>query len=300
MSSGPPPPTQGRPVYLIGGPVDHSLSPVIHNAAFRAQDLDLEYVAWRVKRGGVEDALSRLHESDAAGANVTVPHKQVVHGLLADLSETAAATGAVNTLVRKPGGWRGDNTDVQGFLAPLREITLDSEGGTALVLGAGGAARAVVVGLLRECAFGHIVVAARRIEQAESLCELFRTTVASHGHATLHSRPIDTILDIPDLFSPTLVVNATPVGMHPNEDDCPLPDTFDFHGVELAYDLIYNPPGVRAKHLSPFLRRARRAGTQTINGLPMLIAQAAASFRLWTGREMDVEAVQSALADSSS
>lgn len=299
----PPQPAKGkRPVYLIGDPVDHSLSPIIHNAAFRARNVDLEYVPWHVERGDVGDALARLHESGAVGANVTVPHKQVVHDLLDDLSETATSTGAVNTLVRTSKGWHGENTDVEGFLAPLREARLDFEWrlpagrqGTALILGAGGAAHAVAVALLEEYAFEHIVVAARRVEQAEALCTNLSGVGdqgpggRGQGGASLQSWPLESVADV----DAQVIVNATPVGMHPYADKSPLPEAFDFQGVDVAYDLIYNPPETE------FLRRARDSGAHTINGLQMLIAQAAASFRLWTDQEMNLQVVESVLASSS-
>ena len=272
-------------VTLLGHPVEHSLSPRIHNAAFRAQGVNAVYVATPVRPDALRAGVEGLRALQFLGANVTVPHKEAVRPLLDDVSERAAAVGAVNTIVRDGDTLRGDNTDVAGFLAPLADEAGDAlEGAPMLVFGAGGAARAVVYGLLDRYAPGRLTLVARRPEQAEALAadlggydpqdDLRTTTFDAAAAAVRESR---------------LLVNATPLGMAPEPDGTPWPDAADFGPDHVAYDLVYNPEETR------FLRDAAGQGAATIGGLAMLVEQAAAAYRQWTGRPMPTDAVYEAL-----
>ena len=260
-------------VALLGHPVGHSLSPAIHNAAFREQGIDAVYLACPVAPGRLAEAVGGLDALGALGANVTVPHKRGALDLAASASETARALGAANTLVRTPGGWHAHNTDVEGFLVPLAEHRDAVRGASVVVLGAGGAARAVVYAALAELEAGRVTVVARRAEQAEALADDLgaagRVEVATfeQAGAAVHSA--------------ALVVNATPLGT--GDGRSPLPRDTPFRADQIVYDLVYRPAE------TPLLRAARQRAATAIGGLPMLLGQAAASYRLWTGRDFPLD-----------
>ncbi len=263
-----------RLLVLLGHPVDHSVSPAMHNAAIAAAGLDLAYVAADVAPGDVPAAIAGLGALGAVGANVTLPHKRAAMATCATVSDDARAVGAVNTLTFAGGdaGPVGDNTDVSGFLAGLGERAVTH----AVVLGAGGAARAVVVALARRDVAVTLVV--RHPDRA--------TDVAALGVG----RPADVVaVDTPEVAACVaaagLVVNATPLGWHGER----LPAPFhDLQPGQVAHDLNY------AEERSPFLVDADRAGADTIDGLAMVVGQAAASFRTWTGVDPDVAAMATA------
>ncbi|MEI7666439.1 MAG: shikimate dehydrogenase [Synechococcaceae cyanobacterium ELA263] len=305
---------------VLGDPVRHSLSPAMHNAALAALGLDWVYLALPVaasELGGVVRALEAL---DCRGLNVTLPHKQAVAALASELTPLAQRLGAVNTLVRRAqGGWLGTNTDVEGFLAPLRsnaeagpgaEVgtearvgakaeagTIDWRGRTALVLGCGGSARAVVAGLA-ELGLGRIQVAGRRAASLESFlagCQPWAPGLeavawgegtgagtdagTAAGSAAAAHNAMSAALAVSDL-----VVNTTPVGMaSPNNplaaEACPLTalELEQLQAGATVYDLIYVP------RPTTLLRRAAERGCRTVDGLEMLVQQGAASLRLWSG-----------------
>ena len=240
---------------LAANPAGHSVSPAMHNAAFREAGLDAVYIPLQAR-----DASDLLAFADAfglRGASVTVPFKVE---LLPHCTPDALAreVGAVNTLLRGAGGWQGFNTDVAGLLAPLGG-RLDLKVARATVLGAGGAARGAAIALKR--AGAQVTICARRDAAA-------RQVAAGIG---VQAAPMP-----PAAGSWDLLVNATSAGMHPRVDETPWPDA-RFDG-QLVYDLVYNPPDTR------LLREARAAGCDTLGGLEMLVAQAAAQFEIWTGR----------------
>jgi len=272
-------------VTLLGHPVEHSLSPRIHNPAFRAQGVNAVYVATPVRPDALAAGVEGLRALQCLGANVTVPHKEAVRPLLDDVSERAAAVGAVNTIVREDDTLRGDNTDVAGFLAPLADAVGDAlEGAPMLVFGAGGAARAVVYGLLDRYGPERLTLVARRPEQAETLA------ADLGGYDPQDALRVSTFDDATSsVRASRLLVNATPLGMAPETGRTPWPDAADFGPDHVAYDLVYNPENTR------FLRDAAGQGATTIKGLAMLVEQAAASYEQWTGRAMPTDAVYDAL-----
>lgn len=277
-------------VGLLGYPVAHSLSPLIHNTAFRAQGLPWLYVAMAVRPGDVAEAVAGLRALGFAGSNVTVPHKQAVLPLMDDLSAAARAVGAVNTIVcrREAGGVTlyGDNTDVEGFLTPLHPFAETLREAPMLIFGAGGAARAVAFALLGAFRPCRLAIAARTRARAERLVR----DLAPHDAAgALRVVPLADAR--PAVQESRLLVNATPVGMQPHEDATPWPDAAVFSDEHLVYDLIYKPEQTR------LLREAAARGARTLGGLAMLIHQAAASYAQWTGREMPVDRVREALRD---
>jgi 3-dehydroquinate dehydratase/shikimate dehydrogenase len=243
---------------VVGSPITHSVSPAVHNASFRALGLDAVYLP--LPAADVDDLLAFADALGLQGASVTIPFKVPLLERIAELDESARLTGAVNTIRRRGGSWQGTNTDVEGFLRPLDRRGTILDGLRVSVLGAGGSARAVAVGLRERGA--RVTIHARRQQAAES--------VAAVASADVGPWP-------PSPGSWDLLVNCTPVGMHPDVTQSPLPDgPFDGRAV---YDLIYNPQETR------LLRDAKTAGCAIIGGLDMLVAQAEGQCRWWTGRE---------------
>lgn len=277
-------------VGLLGYPVAHSLSPLIHNTAFRAQGLDWIYVALPVAPADVAEAVAGLKALGFCGSNVTVPHKQAVLPLMDSLSPEAQAVGAVNTIVcrREAGGVAlyGDNTDVEGFLAPLHPFADTLHEASMLIFGAGGAARAVAFALLSAYQPRRLTIAARTPANAARLVH----DLAPYDPAGA-LRIVSVAEARPAVRESRLLVNATPVGMDPHVDATPWPDAAAFSDAQLVYDLIYKPEQTR------LLRDAAACGAHTLGGLDMLICQAAASYAEWTGREMPVDLVRQAVRD---
>lgn len=280
---------------LIGFPLSHSLSPVIHAAALRSNSLDGDYSLFPIHPDdteGLKELLERVRRDEILGLNVTIPHKQNVIPLLDELTPTAKAIGAVNTIYKKDHKLIGDNTDAPGFLSDLKRfLTAEApgyEGLHALVLGAGGSARAVVYALLKDG--WKVSIAARRLEQAEQLANSFTSLhlpVIVYDLSTLEVN-----LRFP-VSSFSLIVNTTPVGMTPHIDQSPWPEYLPFPPRAAIYDLVYNPQETK------LVRDARRQGLPGTTGLGMLIEQAALAFELWTGckpsREIMLEAVRQAV-----
>lgn len=255
---------------IIGYPLGHTLSPALHNAAFAAAGLDAVYLALPVEPGTLADAITGARALRISGLNVTVPHKVAVRGMVDELTPEARAAGAVNTLC-----WRGErlvghNTDIAGYEAMLRVAGLGAE---AVILGAGGSARAVGCALQR--AGVHVTVAARSLGQAQALAD----TLTDPDLAPL--RAVD-LAGVSRLFPAVdLVVNCTPVGMSPAADASPLDEAalsrLPAHAV--VHDLVYRPLETR------LLALARARDLRTVDGGVMLVAQAAAAFAVWTGLE---------------
>jgi shikimate dehydrogenase len=249
---------------VLGWPLEHTLSPTIHNAAFRRMGIDCVYYAWPVPPEELDDAIRGIRALGALGANVTMPHKQAVVEHLDEISGDAQALGAVNTIQRYGGKLIGHNTDVDGFREFLEgDSGVSIAGRKALVLGAGGAARAVVKALADGGATS-VTVAARDPEKGTEAAKL-----ASVGEA------IEWSLAERATGEANLIVNATPLG---SDGENPLPGA-PFHSGQVVVDLLYRPP------TTALVRAARGAGAQGWGGLGMLVHQAAASFRIWTGQE---------------
>ena len=253
-----------RVVAVIGNPVLHSRSPWIHNPAYQALGIDAVYVPVQVDEVAQFFRLADILGID--GASVTVPHKQAVIPHLARRDESVAAAGSCNTLVRTQGAWSGYNTDIEGFLAPLRRaVGSKLSGRNALVVGAGGAARAVVAGLVAEGC--RVTITNRTVDRARELAERFGCTWRG---------PDELFANRSAGFE--VVVQTTSAGMTPNESIDPLPG-YRFTGNEVVYELIYAPPQTR------FLTRAAQAGCTTLGGSQMLLEQAYAQFKLFTGQD---------------
>lgn len=259
---------------LLGHPIGHSVSPQIHEAALQTARLPGAYLPFDVPGNSLGPFLESAEGLRVRGLNVTIPHKEAVAELVDELDADAEALGAVNTVVVKEGWTKGHNTDVSGFRMSLRSLGLRVGDRSTLVVGAGGAAKAVVHVLLREGARVH--VANRTTERAEALADAFDDDVSVLPLGEVGRKgPWD------------LLVNATPVGMRGMEAALPMAeDALD--RTRFVYDLVYNPPE------TPLLAAAKRRGIRHTNGLEMLLQQAAASFELWTGKAAPFSAMKSA------
>lgn len=253
-----------RKVGVIGWPIEHTLSPVIHNAAFVALGMDWVYVPLPVATARLPAALDGLGALGFAGANVTMPHKTRAAELVPDLSHDARLLRAVNTIVVGTDGLAGDNTDALGFERFLREDTgFDPSGRAALLFGAGGGARACALALSRG-GLAELSVAVRKPSRGEDL----RATLEGSGTA-LRVVSIDDVSEV----HASLIVNATPLGVH--GERLPLPSLVP--GV-VGVDLLYRPSA------TPFQAEIREGGGSVFGGLGLLLHQAAISFELWTGQ----------------
>ena len=261
-------------VGVLGWPLRSTLSPAIHNAAFRRLGLDWVYLRWPVSPEALDAAVGGIRALGATGANVTMPHKETVMDLLDELSGDAAAIGAVNTIQCVGGLLVGHNTDVDGFAEFLSsDVGFNAHDRSALVLGAGGAARAVVAALAGMGA-RSITVAARRPHQANAVAGLGGDV----GQGAAWGEAVG-LVEVADV-----VVNATPLGGHGEDPTA----GGDLHEGQLVVDLVYDPP------MTPLVDRARVAGADAWGGLGMLVHQAAASFRIWTGLSAPLEAMSAA------
>jgi shikimate dehydrogenase len=276
---------------IIGDPVEHSMSPDMHNRAIAELGLDYVYVPFPVKPEELGAAMAGFAAIGVVGFNATIPHKQAVMSYLDVITPEAQAIGAVNTVWRSDRGWEGTNTDVTGFLAPLRDrVASDARiqrcfDRPMVVLGHGGAARAVVAGASQlGCPLVHVV--GRTPEKVEAFVRSWdNSPIAVNLQA--HSFP-DLAFLLPEAG---IIVNSTPLGMSPHTNQSPLSDELvdRISSDAIAYDLIYTP--------SPtlFLHQAQRQGAIAIDGLEMLVRQGAAAFELWVGQVPPVATMRQAL-----
>ena len=261
-------------VGVLGWPLTFTLSPVIHNAAFRALGLDWIYLDFPVPPEELGAAVGGLRALGAMGANVTIPHKQSVIAYLDDLSGDARSVEAVNTIQRVGDKLIGHNTDVDGFAEFLTgDAGFDPAGKSAAVIGAGGAARAVLKAL-GDLGVSQIAIVARRPEQAR---ELAASTARPELVVALGWEPDAAAVEDADL-----IVNATPVA-----DRDPVPD-LPFRPDHVVVDLVYDPP------TTPIVARARQAGATGWGGVGMLVHQAAAALQIWTGQDPPLETMSAA------
>ena len=274
-------------VGLLGNPVKHSLSPVMHNAALQAMALNWRYLALPCASEHLSVVLEGLRAVDCRGLNVTIPHKQSVADLCSDLSPLAQRLGAVNTLIPLDnGGWHGHNTDVEGFLAPLGAKDAWT-GQHAVVLGYGGSARAVVAGL-QSLDLASITLVGRRAEGLDGFCQSMATPQQALDSCLETDPALLAVVERADL-----IVNTTPVGMnqHGTAGAVPLePGLWQrLRSDATLYDLIYTP------RPTPWLQLGQSRGLHCIDGLEMLIQQGAASLRLWSQSDaVPVETMRSA------
>ena len=271
-----------RVVGVLGWPIEHSVSPPMHNAAFRALSLDWCYVPFPVAPAHLPDAIHGIRALGIRGVNVTVPHKQAVLELMDRLTPEARAIGAVNTVLVHEDTLVGHNTDAAGFLRALQEVGF-SPRGTCLLLGAGGAARAVGYALVRSGA--SLIILNRTLARAQALAEDLAGAVPG---STIYAEPLGPAVLRRYVGDAKLVVNATPLGMWPNTDASPWPESLAFPQDALLFDLVYNPRETK------LIRQARAQGARAVDGLRMLVHQGAEAFAEWVGVEPPVDVMYDA------
>jgi shikimate dehydrogenase len=279
-----------RYIGLIGYPIKHSISPYFQQAALDYYQLDIHYEAWETGPAQLQDIVNDLRRPQNLGANVTVPYKEAVLPLLDGVDDLASSIGAVNTIVKKDNRLLGFNTDAYGFIEALdKEGHFDPKGKRVVILGAGGVARAVGSTLVqREVA--SLAITDGIFERARALVENLVRYIKGDSPISRDLEPDVTafqwqsLSSVKTLDNCDLIVHCTPIGMKhsPQEGQSPLTLEMIPRGV-LVYDLVYNP------WLTPLLRLAQEAGANILSGLPMLVYQGAASFKLWTGKKAPVD-----------
>lgn len=270
---------------LLGSPVAHSISPMMHNEAFAQLGLDYAYLAFDVNEEELETAIEGLRAMKIKGFNLTMPNKNRMCRLCDKLSPVAQITGAVNTVVNENGIFVGHTTDGIGYMESVKEAGLNIIGEKITVLGAGGAATSIIA----QAAFDGVAEISifnqksKSYERMEGI--ISKLTEQTNCKLNLFTYDSQDILR-KELAESILLVNTTPVGMAPNIEDSLITDTTMFHPNLTVSDIIYNPEETK------FLRLAKEAGCKTFNGLHMLLYQGAAAFKLWTGQEMPVEIIK--------
>ena len=275
-----------RVAGVIGDPVRHSLSPALHNAAFSALGLDWTYLAFEVPSGQGADAVAAMRVLGIDGLSVTMPHKDTVAAAVDELSPAAALLGAVNCVRREGGRLIGENTDGAGFLRSLRtQAAVDPAGLRTVVLGAGGAARAVIVALAADGAL--VTVVNRSPDAAARAAALGEAAGGAAAEASGGPSGSAIVGGAEAVRDADVVVNATPLGM---TDGDPLPvDAALLSDSQIVVDLIYRP------ERTPLLEAAAQAGATTLNGVGMLLYQAAEQFSMWTGHDAPVDTMAAAV-----
>ncbi len=262
-------------VGILGWPVEHTLSPVMHGIAFSNLNLNWTYIPLPLPPERVKDAVRSLHTLNFVGANVTVPHKQAIMRYLDEIDPTAQNIGAVNTILLKGGKSYGYNTDGYGILRALLEVGFEPQGARCLMLGAGGASRAAVYSLAAAGA-STIAVYNRTVERAAFLVDDLRLAFP-HITFSFEALTPETLTAVNHHCD--LVVNTTSLGMFPHEETTPWPEDVPLPENAVICDLVYNP--LKTK----FLQQAETAGLRGVDGVGMLIYQGAEAFRIWTGHE---------------
>jgi len=276
--------SQTQVTGVIGHPIAHSLSPLMHNRAFEYLDLDWIYLPFDVAPQNLGEAIRGIKGLGIRGLNVTIPHKERVIPFLDEVSPEAEAIGAVNTILNEDGRLIGHNTDIPGFVHPLKEFEEELKGKKAVVFGAGGASKAVIYGLLKHFDLSEISIINRTLEKAERLAAKFRSESPQIKAFRLTEENLRE--QVP---SASLVVNATSVGMSPDVDGSIIKEKGLLRKGQIVYDLIYNPLETK------LLKMAKERGAIPINGLEMLLQQGAESFKIWTGIQMPLDSIREEL-----
>ena len=263
---------------VIGDPIDHSLSPNIHSAAFRELNLECSYIAYRIPKGELKDGVEALKKIKISGFNVTIPHKVEMMKYLDRIDESCSLIGAVNTVENNDGVLKGYNTDMDGFLDPFKKKNLGIENSSVLLLGAGGAARAIVAGFAKEKA-QHITIANRTLENANNLAQ-FANKIG------LDADTIELDKVGRNLQDYNIIVNATSIGLKNESSPISLES---IKPKTIVYDIVYMPMN------TDFLKKAKEKGATIIYGYEMLLGQAIRAFEIWHGTEAPYNAMKKAL-----
>jgi shikimate dehydrogenase len=266
-------------VGIIGYPLGHSVSPAMHNAAYRELGLDFEYIPFEVQPEDLPEALGGFRALHMAGFNVTIPHKERIVPLLDEVTKLARIIGAVNTVENQDGRLVGYNTDGPGFITALaEEAAFEPKGKEIVVLGAGGASRAVSI-MLAEVGAKRVTVTDVDEYKGAELGEYLATL--SKTRATFEKINSTSLKEL--IAGADLLVNATPIGMHPNINESPLPEKVKLNKKTVVYDLVYNPAETK------LIKTAQAAGCRAVSGLGMLVQQGALAFTVLTGEEAPLE-----------
>lgn len=265
-------------VGLIGHPVEHSFSPPMHNAAFEKLNMDYAYVAFDVNPCDLESAINGAEALNIKGFNVTIPHKIEVMKYLDEIDEIAQLIGAVNTIDFK--NLKGYNTDGIGAVKAIEEVT-SIKNKNVLIAGAGGASRAISFYIAKYGA-SNLKILNRNVEKAQKLAN----DVSNSG--LIENVNFDSIKNM-DLSDVDILINTTPVGMHPNIDDVPIAQACDMHEDLVVFDAVYNP------NETGLLRQAIEADAKPVHGIKMLLYQGAESFEIWTGKKAPIDVMHNAL-----
>lgn len=268
-----------RTYCIIGDPIDHSLSPAIHNAAFTTLGLNCSYIAFRVQEGQLKQSMDSLRAINIGGFNVTMPHKVTVLEYVDSSDRIVEMVGAANTVNNESGKFHAYNTDVVGFIGPLHQRKVDLSGYEVLILGAGGAARAVAVALAQEKGIAKINILNRNMDRSTNLAN-----VVNDLGLTANIISQDEIQKI--AFRSNLIINTTPLGMK-NEES--LIKSSSISKESIVYDIVYRP--IETK----LLENAKTAGAQIIYGYEMLLEQAIASFKIWFRIDPPIESMKKVL-----
>lgn len=266
-----------RTCGLIGNPVEHTLSPMIHNNLAKMLGINLVYVPFLVEEDGLAKAVEGAFELNLLGMNVTVPHKSAVIGGLKEIDELAEKIGAVNTLVRCEGGYKGYNTDMSGLFRAMQTENIHMKGENVLLLGAGGAARAVAF-LCGQCGAKKIYICNRTLQKAQAIAEEIRLQMEDVDICAITYEQTAELTE--EAF---LAVQCTSVGLHPNVTDVVLADGPIYDRIHTGVDLIYRP------YETQFMKQVKAHGGKTMNGLKMLLYQGIIAFELWNGCDVTEE-----------
>ena len=267
---------------VLGYPIGHSLSPLIHTRALKVNQLEWDYLAVSVPETD-RHLLPELMQVPAfKGANVTLPLKELVPDIVDRCDDEVLRIGAANTIYSDGPKWAAANTDVHGFLHPILSEKPNYEHQAALILGTGGAARAVCYALAEKMNMAPLYLVSRNADNVDRSSYPASDRIKPVSYEELHKPLLESVI----------TVNTTPVGMYPETKASPLPEEFiTLLKDNVCYDLIYRPRETR------FLQQAREAGSKVINGLPMFVHQAAKSFEIWTGKPFPVEEAQKLISD---
>lgn len=260
-----------RLAAVVGNPVEHSISPQLHNTLSRYMGIDFAYVPVKVGKGMLNAAVQGFRAMGFVGFNVTIPYKREVSGFMDRVSDEARVVGAVNTVRICKDGVEGYNTDGEGFVRSFREDTGSSfSNKTVVILGAGGAARSIAFSVVREGA-PNVYILNRTLSKAEQLCKaVSKVTGAALKPLAAYGAEGKDVLSTCDI-----VINTTPVGMYPHTENMPVDQDIVFSSNQTVYDTIYNPPRTR------LLQKAESCGCRTANGLGMLVYQGIAAYEIW-------------------
>ncbi len=274
-----------RLLSILGKPVKHSMSPYMHNLSFERLNLDFAYMAFEIKDDELGKAVEAMKTLDAKGFNITMPYKKEVMKFLDEIDEEAEIIGSVNTVLNDGGKLIGYNTDGKGFIKSLEQNNINFKGEKIIIVGAGGAARAIAIQLAIESA-GEIVIANRTIKNAELISDTI-----NHNISGTRSRSIllDQVVLKEELKDAKILINTTSIGMKETIDKSIIENDNILHKDLFVADIIYDPPKTK------LLLQAENIGCRTMNGLSMLIYQGAIAFKIWTRHDMPQSVIEDML-----